>query len=469
MAQHGELDDLDLTTIELEDGTPLVVAWKPDSEGGGTWVARSSLPASAVSVDLDPMKNRMMPDGFHPARSSVQDLLTSLLHDGFNTYRLVTDKDPDGPTQARSFLLTDYRRHLGATELGSNGSLFGLSYGRSGEPAGGFANATSIVAEVRASEDPVNEIGGCIASLQLGRGQDPPPTASLWGSSYTLRGSVGRQPGGLMAYTAVVQNYFDGPGSRSANYGYAAVTRPGIGDGADFHIHDPIRNSTTYPVDLGFVVCGDSGPWPAGGGIGYRVAFQAGGAASPWAPADQWRSRIGTGLVVRDWLEGGIRVHRPHADARAVPHIRLDCGDHQTGNLLECRAGDDELLTAIRPDGRISIANGRDPADAVTRAQMDEALGAIRREVLDLSNQLRALQGKPPLTPTAPVGTDGSETLATAHNTESSPPSTDRVLARVGLGDLSREVARRVTPTRPAFWRSLRSRARRVTSRLRRP
>lgn len=453
MAQLQDLDDLDLTTVILEDGTPLLAAWKPDARGGGAWVARGSLPASAVSINIDPMPNRMTPDGFHPASTTVQDLLTSLLRDGFNTYRLVTDEDPDGPTQARSFLLTDYRRDLGATEVGSNGSLFGLTYGHRGQPAGGFANATTIVAEVRASEDPANEVGGCIASLQMGRGQDPPPTGSLWGASYTLRGPVGRQPGGLMAYTAVVQNHFDGSGSRSANYGYAAITRPGIGDGADFHVHDPIRNSTTYPVDLGFVVCGDSGAHPEGGDVGYRVAFQAGGGASPWSPSEHWRSRIGTGLLVRDWLDVGVHVHPPHPDAGDVPQVRLDRRDAQVGNPLELRTEDGEhVLSALRPDGRMTISDGRDPADAVTRAQLDQALASARRELRELGDQVRTLQGLP----------------ARPRDGATPPPVPD--LSRVPVEDLGRELTRRVSPRRPGLLGSLARRARRVVSPgLRRP
>lgn len=445
MAELQDLDDLDLTTVTLEDGTPLLAAWKPDGQGGGAWVARGSLPASAVSIDLDPMPNRMTPGGFHPASSSVQDLLTSLLRDGFNTYRRVTDEDPDGPTQARSFLLTDYRRNLGATDVGSNGSLFGLTYGHRDQPAGGFANVTTIVAEVRASEDPANEVGGCIASLQMGRGQDAPPTGSLWGASYTLRGPVGRQPGGLMGYTAVMQNYFDGSGSRSVNYGYAAITRPGIGDGADFHVHDPIRESTTYPIDLGFVVCGDSGPHPEGGELGYRVAFQAGGGASPWSSPEHWRSRIGTGLLVRDWLEAGIHVQPPHPDAGEVPQVRLDRRDAQRGNLLECRSEDGKgLLAAILPDGRLFVADGRDPCDAVTRAQLDDALATTRRQVRELTDQVRALQGTRPLRP------------------EEDLPGTAPDLAGVPAEQLGRELGRRLSPRRPGFLRSLGRRARRV-------
>lgn len=427
MGSPDDFDDLQPLTVDLGDGTPLLASWRPDGSGGGTWVAREPLPASAVVLDLDPMRNRMTPDGFYASSPTVQDVITSLLRDGFNTYRLVTDEDPDGPTQARSFLLTDYRRSLGPTDIGSNGSLFGLTYGRAGAPAGGFANITTIVGEVRASEDPANEIGGTIASLQLGRGQDPPPTASLWGSSYTLRGSVGRQPGGLMAYTAVVQNYFDGSGSRSANYGYAAITRPGIGDGADFHVHDPIRDSTTYPVDLGFIVCGDSGPNPEGGGIGYRVAFQAGGGASPWSPPEYWRSRIGTGLVVRDWVEGGIHIHPPLADAGPVAHIRLDRRDGADGHLLECRSEDGrQVIAAIRSDGRVSVTPGTEPSDAVTVDQLE----ALRRALTELQEEVRA-------------GADLSGTPTRA---------------------LGRELAARWSPARPATWRRL---VRRATRRRR--
>jgi hypothetical protein len=430
MSQLADLEDIDLTSVDLDDGTPLLAAWKPNGDGTGVWVARDSLPASAVHVDLDPMANRLFPEGFRPPSASVQDTFTTLFNDGLNVFRRVSDDEPDGPMQTRTCLLTDYRRTLPFDQIGGNGALFGLSYGAPGEPAGGFVNVTTIGAEVRASEDPANEIGGCIAALQLGRGIDPPPTASLWGSSYTLRGSVDRQPGGLMAYTAVVQNYFNGSGSRSANYGFAAVTRPGIGDGADFHVHDPIRNSTTYPVDYGFVVCGDSGPYPDGGGVGYRVAFQAGGAASPWATRDEWRSRIGTGLMVQDWLEAGVHIHPPHVDAEDdVPQLRLDRRDAQTGNYLECRSEDGlGLMAAITPDGRVWAADGRDPGDLVTVAQMEAALAALRAEL-------------------RPDGDDDVE------------PPERASLSKVPLRHLGREIVARLSPRRAGSRRSARRRS----------
>lgn len=430
MGRLAELDDVDLTRVELEDGTPLLATWSAGDDGSGMWVAQGSLPASAITVELDPMDNELVPFPFHPAASSVQDLVRSLFRDGYNVYRLITEADRDTPLQARLFLLTDYRRNLAFDQLGGNGAVFGLSYGAAGEPAGGNVNIMVLGGEVRASEDPANEVGGCIASLQLGRGSDPPPTASLWGSSYTLRGSVGRQPGGLMAYTAVVQNYFDGPGSRSDNYGYAAVTRPGIGDGHDFHHHDPIRNSTTYPVDYGFIACGDSGPYPDGGGVGYRVAFQAGGAASPWATREQWRTKVGTGLLVRDWMDAGVHVHPPHPDAGAVPQLRLDRRDTQAGNYLECRSEDGlGVMAAIGPDGRIQAAEGHDPRDVVTLGQLRAELAALRAELAAASAA------------SLPAGGAGD-------------------LGGVSTRALGRELDRRLSPWRPQVWRSLRKRAR---------
>lgn len=426
MTRLEDLEDLDLTTVRLADGTPLLARWRAAPDGGGLWVAEGSLPASAIQLDLDVARSSLLPEGFHPPAASVQDVIQALYRDGLNVFRRVTDDDPDRPPQTRACLVTDYRRSLPFDQLGGNGVIFGLNYGKPGEPAGGNVNVTTIGAEIRASEDPANEIGGCIASLQLGKGTDPPPTGSLWGSSYTLRGSVGRRPGGLMAYTAVVQNYFDGSGSRSDNYGFAAVTRPGIGDGSDWHDHDPIRESTTYPVDYGFVVCGDSGPFPEGGAIGYRVAFQAGGAASPWATRDQWRSRIGTGLVVRDWLEGGIHVHPAHEDAGEGAHIRLDRRDERVANYLECRSEDGRgIMAAIGHDGRIRAAAGLDPDEVVTVAQLDAALATLRREL-----SADAMPADP-----------------------ASPP-----LRTASTGQVGRELAMRLAPWRPRLWRSLQRR-----------
>lgn len=402
MPQLGDLDDVDLTGLDVRHGSHLVLAWRALDGGNGLWVARPSLPASSVQIEIPPARSSIVPDDFLPASGSVQEVLAGLFRNGLNVFRRVTDDDPDTPLQARMCLVTDYRRDLPYDQLGGNGAMFGLNYGKPGEPAGGNVNVTTIGAEIRASEDPANEIGGCIASLQLGRGGDPPPTATLWGSCYTMRGSVGRQPGGLMAYTAVVQNYFDGSGARSDNYGFAAVTRPGIGDGADFHVHDPIRHSTTYPVDYGFVVCGDSGPYPEGGGIGYRVAFQAGGAASPWATREEWRSRIGVGLLVRDWLEGGVHVHPPHRDAGAVPHVRLDHHHDGASNFLECRRGADDpdggdgVVTAVTSDGRVQATPGRDPGDLVTVAQLEAAVAGLRDELR--AEVARASAGSPRLT-----------------------------------------------------------------------
>lgn len=445
MARLRDLDDVDLTPIALDDGTPLLAAWRPGPDGTGVWVAEGSLPASAVRVDIPPTGNRLMPRGFLPPTIGLQDLVTSFYRDGFNVLRAVTDDDPDVPTQARSFLLTDYRRHLGWDQLGGSGSLFGLTYGRPDDPAGGFVNVTTILAEVEGSEDPANEIGGTIASLQLGRGSAPPPTATLWGSSYTLRGSVDRQPGALMAYTAVVQNYFDGPGSRSPNYGYAAVTRPGIGDGADWHDHDDIRNATTYPVDLGFVVCGDSGPFPDGGDVGYRVAFQAGGAASPWS--FDWRTKIGTGLLVRDWVDAGVHVQAPHPDAGTVPQLRLDRRDGQEGHYLECRSEDGlGLMLSIDAEGRVRAADGVDPSHLVTKGQLDAEVAALREE---LRAEIRA-----------------AVSAAAAVATPAAVPTTapGDALGTATTGALGRELARRLSPRRGSVWRPARHAVRRVRS-----
>lgn len=324
-----------------------------------------------------PLLDDRLPDEF----MTLQELVDRVFGAGIQLGHEVTDRSTGGPLLARAAFMTDYRRRLGVNDVGSSGTVSTLVYGRNerGGAAGGYANASVIGAAVRGSDDPANEIGGCIGSLQLGvDGDDRPVYATLWGSSYTLRGYPGVQPGGLMAYTAVVQNYFDGSGSRSANYGYAAVTRPGIGDGGDFW-NEPgtgFRYASTHPVDVGFVVCGDSGPYPEGGGIGYQVAFQAGGEASPWAERGDWRTRIGVGVVVQDWLEGGVHVHEPHPDAEAgAPHLRLDATRPDRASFFECRIKDEaEPVMAVRGDGRVRSAPAREPDDVVTLAQMEALL-----------------------------------------------------------------------------------------------
>lgn len=398
MTALSDLDDLAITTIGLDEGIFLLASWDPHAGPSGMWVARESLPAGAVSVSLDPQPNRLVPSGLYEPTMDLQALIDQLFDRGFATTRLVTDESTGQPTFCRSLLITDYRRLLGPTELGSNGALNGISYGRPDRPAGGFANASTILVEVQGSEEPANEIGGCVASMQMGRGGDSAPTGTFWGCTYTLRGPVDRQPGALMAYTAVVQNYFDGSGSRSPNFGYAAVTRPGIGDGADYYVPDPIRFSPTYPVDFGFVVCGDSGPYPTGGGIGYRVAFQAGRGASPWAqPIEEWRSKIGTGVSVSDWVQHGVHVTPPHAEAEpGAAHLRLDRREGQTGNLVECRSEDaSTVLAAVRPDGRLKVAGGIASDDAVTRLQLDDEATNRGRGDGILDTRIEALESPP--------------------------------------------------------------------------
>ena len=181
-------------------------------------------------------------------------------------------------------------------------------------------------------------------------------------------------------------------------------------------------------------MCGDSGPNPEGGGIGYRVAFQAGGGASPWSPPEFWRSRIGTGLVVRDWVEGGIHIHPPLPGSGDVAHIRLDRRDGAGGNLLECRTEDGtHVLAALHPDGRLTIADGLDPSDAVTRSQLDD----LRREQLEVTDTVRSLQARPADLSATPVRALGAE------------------------------LGRRLSPLRPAVWRSLGRRAARLRESVR--
>jgi hypothetical protein len=115
-------------------------------------------------------------------------------------------------------------------------------------------------------------------------------------------------------------------------------------------------------------------------------------------------------------------------------HLRLDRRDDQTDNLIECRSEDGlGLLAAVRPDGRVTAADGLDPNDLVTRSQLDAALAASRAEldaaVRDaLERQLGAVRPD---------------------------------LATVEVPALWHELVRRTSPLRPNVWRSVGRRARR--------
>ena len=300
--------------------------------------------------------------------------------------------------RSRASFLTTYTASLPHNEVGTNGVNSVVIYGTPEDGASGYANANNVFAlVVNSAADPENpfgdaaqnEIGGTIAAMRMGvEGQAIPPRATFWGTSYTLRGGWrGQEPGGLGAYSAVMQNHFDGPGSRIDHYGYAAVTWPGIGDGDDFW-NDPgegDRYADTFAIPFGFIVAGQSGEWPDGGNIGYEVGVQSGGWATPWRGDrgngyEDQRSKIGTGVRSIDWVTNGVHIGNPHPDSDAgVASLLIDASESSPSRPLLVRRtfSSSDVVTSVDPillsDGRVKAPTLVDDDDAVSVQTLSKA------------------------------------------------------------------------------------------------
>lgn len=352
---------------------------------------------------------------FYPANMTLQEYIDAVLTDGLIVIREIDN----APLQDRERLqssgtfFTKYNAQLGHTDVGSNGVNSILIYGDEAA-ASGFANLHNFYALVKSSgakeggSGPANaarnEIGGIIASMRMGE-DDEGAEASFWGASFTLRGGWGGvEPGGMGGYTAVIQNHFDGPGSRFDHFGYAAVTWPGIGDGEDFQsgVSDPGEGSRfdpTFAIPFGFVVAGQSGPWPAGGGNGFDVGVQSGGWATPWRGdrGDGYelnRSRIGVGFRSLDWIENAVHVGLAHVDAGpAASAIAVDTLVEEGERPILARRvlTTAEVLVSEEPivlsDGRVKAPNRLESDDAISSQTLAAAHASAIGTIADAATR----------------------------------------------------------------------------------
>lgn len=368
-------------------------------------VAATSMPAS--DVDLGINLHTPLSASIYPTTMSLQDYLDSVFVDGLIIMTEISSGLPSSPTarqlfQSRATFATQYTAQLSHDEVGSNGVNSLIVYGNEQTGASGFANIHNIFAVVRNSVsdgsddgDPArNEVGGIIAAMRMGDDADlVPPRATFWGTSFSLRGGWrSQEPGGLAAYTAVMQNHFDGPGSRFDHYGYAAVTWPGIGDGDDFWNEPGVgdRYARTFPIPFGFIVAGQSGDWhgdqsKSGGEIGFQVGVQSGGWATPWrgdrgAGYEIQPSKIGVGFRSIDWIENGIHVGIPHLDASLdAASLVIDVLTTAPTQPIVARrtVGPDVPSPVEQPiilaDGRVKAPLLVDPDDAVSAQTLGSA------------------------------------------------------------------------------------------------
>ncbi len=268
---------------------------------------------------------------------------------------------------AASLAVADLQIEVGINEIAGAATGTFVIYGRPGETAGGYANVHVPGGIMYGSSDPANELGGIVGFVLIGcdvhlpadfpvdpgvNDPDDAVTGTARSDSWTVRCFPGTQPGMLVGAARLIQNLFDGSGSRAHNAAYVALTRPGIGDGPDFFTGGDFRESETFPVDYGFIAAGSSGTLIApDGDVGFRVAFQAGGRAETWSgdydptdPTDSdGYSKIGTGLLARDWTSRAIKILPPHDDA----------ADELAVELVD---GNDDPLFTVAADGQVNSA-----------------------------------------------------------------------------------------------------------------
>lgn len=121
----------------------------------------------------------------------------------------------------------------------------------------------------------------------------------IWGEDMSIHGAVGLQGGELGGFTQFINNYYNGSPSQVNSYGVGVATYPGSGGGTNA-AHTA---ATTYPVDAGVVVAGQS----TGAGVGFKEAFLAGGTSTNWNVP----SLFNTAFHGRDFNTNGLLLDNP--------------------------------------------------------------------------------------------------------------------------------------------------------------
>jgi hypothetical protein len=144
----------------------------------------------------------------------------------------------------------------------------------------------------------------------------------IWGMDSGVHGARNAQNEYLGNISAFINNYYNGSPGFSDSHGLAVTTGQGAGPASAYH-----SSFTTYPVDAGIIVSGASG---AGGATqGFRTALRIGGNRTPWNPAatlgaaiTYGQARIGRGIDIADFEDGGIRIWRRRSGTTG-PAIQL--------------------------------------------------------------------------------------------------------------------------------------------------
>ena len=181
-------------------------------------------------------------------------------------------------------------------DLADAGMHLKRNYGSDSVDAKGTCHAFTIATDIKGSDNYDNEVGSCVIFMAT----DTEP-ASMWCTDFNLHGPVNVQPGMLIGLSQFINNYYNGSPTRNTSAGLGIYTKYNGGGGSQSgHV-----NATTYPIDLGLIICGTSGnSGSSTGGIGYTTGIQVGGFGGSWQTSGF--SRVGTGLKIFDCYTNAI-------------------------------------------------------------------------------------------------------------------------------------------------------------------
>ncbi len=225
-----------------------------------------------------------------------------------------------------------------------------VTFGYGAAAAIGSPILNNDVLLVTGSGDASNEYNMNYRELRVNIGtgftQSLGPTGFITYGDERMDGPIALQPGTFNGQWFNAQNYYNGAPGYGSSTGAAIWTYYGISN-------DPTHAAAdTYPIDIGLAIFGHS---KASGvtGVGFTTALQLGGGVSPALVT----SKIGTGLVVRDYTTKGIYIHTPSGS----PTASIDAdGLVKAGSFaVGAAAGIDTTVTTASLVGKtITISKG---------------------------------------------------------------------------------------------------------------
>jgi len=126
----------------------------------------------------------------------------------------------------------------------------------------------------------------------MGYGQNVAEKGSMWWLDANLHGPT-IQPSLFTGLNMFMNNHYNGSPLLNTSNGIGIYTQYGTGGGSAVSQD----TSTTYPIDLGLIICGTSGSAGAGTTNGFTTGIQVGGTGGSWTMTG---SRIGTGMKIFD-------------------------------------------------------------------------------------------------------------------------------------------------------------------------